>query len=43
VTAALGIACGLGAWRTVVIAMILTFVLLLGVRWVERLVLPDEP
>ena len=43
VTAALGIACGLGAWRTVVIAMILAFVLLIGVRWVERVVLSEEP
>jgi putative Mg2+ transporter-C (MgtC) family protein len=43
VTAALGIACGLGAWRTVVIAMILAFILLIAVRWVERVVLSEEP
>ncbi len=43
VTAALGIACGLGAWRTVVIAMILTFALLIGVRWIERFAFSEEP
>ncbi len=37
VTAALGIACGLGAWRTVGVAIALSFILLVGVRWIERL------
>ena len=37
VAAALGIACGLGAWRTVTVATILALVLLVMVAWVERL------
>jgi putative Mg2+ transporter-C (MgtC) family protein len=35
ITAALGIACGLAAWRTVGIALILALVLLVAVGWVE--------
>ena len=42
VTAALGIACGLGAWRTIAIAIVLSFVLLIVVRWIERLSPKEE-
>ena len=42
VTAALGIACGLGAWRTIAIAIALSFVLLIGLRWIERLSSKEE-
>jgi putative Mg2+ transporter-C (MgtC) family protein len=35
VTAALGIACGLAAWRTVAIAAVLALLLLVAGRWVE--------
>ena len=35
VTAALGIACGLGAWRSVAIAIPVTLVLLVALPWVE--------
>ena len=37
VTAALGIACGLGRWNVVVIGVVLALVLLVVVRWVEAL------
>jgi putative Mg2+ transporter-C (MgtC) family protein len=37
VAAALGIACGLGAWRTVAIATVLALLLLVAVAWLERL------
>jgi putative Mg2+ transporter-C (MgtC) family protein len=37
ITAALGIACGLAAWRTVAIAMVITVLLLFAVGWVERI------
>jgi putative Mg2+ transporter-C (MgtC) family protein len=36
IAAALGIACGLGAWRSVTIAVPIAFVLLVAVPWVER-------
>lgn len=36
VTAALGIACALGAWLTVAIATAFTLLLLAGIPWVER-------
>jgi len=36
VTAALGIACGLGAWRIVLVAVILTLLLLVVVGWLEE-------
>jgi len=35
VTAALGIACGLGAWRSVAVAMVIALVLLVVVYWLE--------
>ena len=35
VTAALGIACGLGAWRTIAIALPIALLLLVVVPWVE--------
>ena len=38
VTAALGIACGLAEWRSVVVALVVALVLLVGVSWVEQLV-----
>jgi putative Mg2+ transporter-C (MgtC) family protein len=37
VAAALGIACGLGAWHTVAIATVLALLLLVAVAWLERL------
>jgi putative Mg2+ transporter-C (MgtC) family protein len=37
VAAALGIACGLGAWRTVAVATGLALLLLVAVAWLERL------
>lgn len=37
VAAALGIACGLGAWRTVAFATVLALLLLVAVAWLERL------
>jgi putative Mg2+ transporter-C (MgtC) family protein len=36
VAAALGIACGLGAWRTVAVATVLALLLLVAVAWLER-------
>lgn len=38
VTAALGIACGLGSWNVVVVGVTVALVLLVGVAWVETLV-----
>ena len=38
VTAALGIACGLGAWRTVAIALPIALALLVAVPWIENLI-----
>lgn len=35
VTAALGVACGLGAWRTVLISAAIALLLLVLVRWIE--------
>lgn len=35
VTAALGVACGLAAWRTVVVALAVALVLLIVVHWLE--------
>jgi putative Mg2+ transporter-C (MgtC) family protein len=35
VTAALGVACGLAAWRSVGIAMVIALVLLVVVHWLE--------
>jgi putative Mg2+ transporter-C (MgtC) family protein len=35
ITAALGIACGLAAWRTVAISVVLALVLLVAGRWAE--------
>jgi putative Mg2+ transporter-C (MgtC) family protein len=37
VTAALGIACGLGRWNVVVIGVVIALVLLVAVAWVEAL------
>lgn len=42
VTAALGIACGLGAWRTVAIALVLAFLVLLGLHWVEHALFEED-
>ena len=36
VSAALGVACGLGAWRTIVIAIPVTLALLFATGWVDR-------
>ena len=35
-SAALGIACGLGAWRTIAVAIPLSLLMLFAVGWVER-------
>lgn len=37
ISAALGISCGLGAWRTVVIAIPVSLALLFATGWLERL------
>lgn len=42
VTAALGIACGLGAWRTAMIALPVALVLLVAVPWVEAKIAADK-
>jgi putative Mg2+ transporter-C (MgtC) family protein len=42
VTAALGIACGLDAWRTVAIALVLTFFVLLGLHWIEHVMFGED-
>jgi putative Mg2+ transporter-C (MgtC) family protein len=42
VTAAAGIACGLGAWRTVAIALPIAFVLLVAVPWIEAALAKDD-
>jgi putative Mg2+ transporter-C (MgtC) family protein len=42
VTAALGIACGLGAWRAVAIALVLTFFVLLGLHWIEHVMFGED-
>jgi putative Mg2+ transporter-C (MgtC) family protein len=42
VTAALGIACGLAAWRTVVIAVPISFVLLVIIPWIECLITRND-
>jgi putative Mg2+ transporter-C (MgtC) family protein len=36
-TAALGIACGLAAWRTVIVGIVLALILLVVLGWLERL------
>jgi putative Mg2+ transporter-C (MgtC) family protein len=36
VSAALGIACGLGAWRTIAIAIPVTLIVLFSANWIER-------
>lgn len=35
VTAALGLACGLAAWKTVAVALVMALALLVGVGWLE--------
>ena len=42
VTAALGIACGLGAWRSVAVAVPVAMVLLVIVPWIENALLRDK-
>jgi len=42
VVAALGIACGLGAWRSVAVAVPVALVLLIVVPWVENALLKDK-
>ena len=42
VTAALGIACGLGAWRSVAIAVPVALVLLVVLPWIENLVASNK-
>ncbi|MBX9773491.1 MAG: MgtC/SapB family protein [Xanthobacteraceae bacterium] len=38
VTAALGVACGLGSWNVVVVGVVIALILLVAVAWFERLV-----
>jgi putative Mg2+ transporter-C (MgtC) family protein len=42
VTAALGIACGLGRWDVAVICVLIALILLVGVPWIERLLGVDD-
>jgi len=42
VTASLGIACGLGAWRTVGISLAMALTLLAGLGWIERKTWGDD-
>ena len=42
VAAALGIACGLGAWMIVAIALVLALIVLTVVGWAERAFWPDK-
>jgi putative Mg2+ transporter-C (MgtC) family protein len=42
VTAALGVACGLGAWRSVAIAVPVALVLLVIVPWIEKALSKDR-
>lgn len=42
VTAALGIACGLGAWRSIAVAVPVTLALLVAVPWIENAVMKDK-
>ena len=37
VSAALGVACGLGAWRTIAIAIPVTLAMLFATGWIDRL------
>jgi putative Mg2+ transporter-C (MgtC) family protein len=37
VTAALGIACGVGAWVLVGLGLVMSIVVLVGLRWIEKL------
>ena len=43
VTAALGVACGLAAWRVVGVAVVLALLLLTVGRWLEDLYSPESP
>jgi putative Mg2+ transporter-C (MgtC) family protein len=44
VTAALGVACGLAAWRVTVVAVVLALLLLVVGRWLENMYAPEtEP
>jgi putative Mg2+ transporter-C (MgtC) family protein len=42
VTAALGIACGLGAWRTVAVGLPIALALLVIVPWIEIMLAKDD-
>jgi putative Mg2+ transporter-C (MgtC) family protein len=41
-SAALGIACGLGGWHTAAIALVIALFVLVVIRWIERLTGRDE-
>jgi putative Mg2+ transporter-C (MgtC) family protein len=41
VTAALGVACGLAAWRVTAVAVVLALLLLVVGRWLENTYAPD--
>ncbi len=43
VTAALGIACGLAAWRSAVLAIAIALVLLVGMAWIENAMMKHKP
>lgn len=43
VAAALGVACGLGAWNAVAIGIALSLLLLIGVYWVEKALALKKP
>jgi putative Mg2+ transporter-C (MgtC) family protein len=43
VTAALGIACGLAAWRSAAVAVLIAMVLLVGMAWIEGALMNKKP
>jgi putative Mg2+ transporter-C (MgtC) family protein len=42
-TAAIGIACGLGAWRSAIMAVVVGLVLLVVVAWIEQALMAKKP
>jgi putative Mg2+ transporter-C (MgtC) family protein len=42
VAAALGVACGLGAWRTIVIVIPVTMAMLFATGWIDRFTKRDQ-
>jgi len=42
VTASIGIGCGLGAWRTAGVALVIALFLLVGLGWLERVIWNED-